>query len=80
MSLTEDDTESPAIFGSVYGASGFVTPATATATWSSPLAGDCLLCVVEDAHSHAGSGGVGLVDGGNVKIGGKLQDSAPRVR
>jgi hypothetical protein len=75
--LPQDDTKSPAIFGSVYGASGFVTPATATATWSSPLAGDCQLCVVEDAHFDDGSRGVSLVDGGNARIGGRLDIRSP---
>jgi hypothetical protein len=75
--LPQDDIKSPAIFGSVYGASGFVTPATATATWSSPLAGDCLLCVVENARFDGGSRGVSLVDGGNAKIGEKLDIRSP---
>lgn len=71
------DTRSPAILGSVYGASGYAAAARATATWSAPLPGDCLLCVAGDARFEGSSHGVGVVDGGNVKIGGGLDIDAP---
>jgi Flp pilus assembly protein TadG len=75
--LPGQDVSSPAVFGGIYGVSDYRTAMAATATWSDPLAGDCLLCVVQDADFDDDPHGVGVVETGNAKIGGGLDIHSP---